>query len=172
VAVPKSPTQVLNPQGSEEGQPARPGHASWRAPAVTRPPNRFRAQKRPGGLHHDNANRASALHGIGPHAGALALWGDPGVFVGVAESTAMGFLKRIFGGGGTRSGNPPPVAPDDPVDIDAAERAYDLELARSEQDRLDELSQRQLRYADYSWQPPKQGGERRADDEEERADRG
>jgi hypothetical protein len=40
-------------------------------------------------------------------------------------------------------------------------------LARSEQDRLDDLAQRQLRYADYAWQPPKQGGERRAEDEDE-----
>jgi hypothetical protein len=30
---------------------------------------------------------------------------------------------------------------------------------------LDELSQRQLRYAAYAWQPPRQGGDRRADDE-------
>jgi hypothetical protein len=89
--------------------------------------------------------------------------------VGVAESTAMGFLKRIFGGGGSGSGSPVTSAPADPVDIDAAERAYDLELARAEQDRLDDLSQRQLRYADYAWQPPKLGGERRADDDEERA---
>ena len=39
-------------------------------------------------------------------------------------------------------------------------------MARSEQDRLDELSQRQLRYAAYAWQPPTQGGERRADDDD------
>ena len=90
----------------------------------------------------------------------------------MAESTAMGFLKRIFGGGGSGSGSPATPAPADPIDIDAAERAYDLELARAEQDRLDDLSQRQLRYADYAWQPPKQGGERRADDDEKRADRG
>ena len=83
----------------------------------------------------------------------------------------MGFLKRIFGGAGSAPSEPTPVTATDPVDIDAAERAHDLELARSEQDRLDELSQRQLRYADYAWQPPKQGGERRADDEES-ADRG
>src|SRR5215213_10090477 len=72
---------------------------------------------------------------------------------------AMGLLKRIFGGGGSGSGSSSTSAPADPVDVDAAERAYELELARAEQDRLDELSQRQLRYADYSWQPPKQGGD-------------
>jgi hypothetical protein len=80
----------------------------------------------------------------------------------------MAFLKRIFGGGSgsETSGPPPPVAaePDDPVDADAAERAYELELARAEQDRLDDLTRRQLRYADYAWEPPRQGGERRADD--------
>jgi hypothetical protein len=81
----------------------------------------------------------------------------------------MGFLKRIFGGGGSESDGPTTSAPPDPVDVDAAERAYELELARSEQDRLDDLKQRQLRYADYAWEPPKQGGERRADDDEESA---
>jgi hypothetical protein len=29
---------------------------------------------------------------------------------------------------------------------------------------LDDLARRQLRYADYAWEPPAQGGERRADD--------
>ena len=77
----------------------------------------------------------------------------------------MGFLKRIFGGGSDAPGSPS-AADDDPVDAEAAERAYELEIARSEQDRLDDLTRRQLRYADYAWQPPKQGGERRADDGE------
>lgn len=85
---------------------------------------------------------------------------------GVAESPAMGFLRRLLGGSGAGSDGPATSDPADPIDIDAAERAYDLELARSEQDRLDELSQRQLRYAAYSWQPPKQGGDRRADDDD------
>ena len=76
----------------------------------------------------------------------------------------MGFLKRLLGGAVAGSDDHAASEPADPVDIDAAERAYDLELARSEQDRLDELSQRQLRYAAYAWQPPKQGGDRRADD--------
>ena len=84
----------------------------------------------------------------------------------------MGFLKRLFGGAGLGSGDPTTSSPADPVDIDAAERARDLELARGEQDRLDELAQRQLRYADYAWQPPRQGGERRADDGDTSADRG
>jgi hypothetical protein len=85
--------------------------------------------------------------------------------VGVAQSVAMGFLRRLLGGAGSGSADPRTSDPADPVDIDAAERARDLELARGEQDRLDELSQRQLRYAAYAWQPPRQGGERRADDD-------
>jgi ABC-2 type transport system ATP-binding protein len=36
--------------------------------------------------------------------------------------------------------------------------------------RLDELRQRQLRYADRAWTPPRQGGERRADDEDAAAE--
>ena len=78
----------------------------------------------------------------------------------------MGFLKRILAGSPSESGGPKDEPPAERIDTDAAERARDLELARAEQDRLDELSQRQLRYADYAWQPPKQGGERRADDAE------
>jgi hypothetical protein len=84
----------------------------------------------------------------------------------------MGFLKRILGGGGSEPPDSIASASASAVDDDAAERAHDLDLARSEQDRLDELSQRQLRYADYAWQPPKQGGERRADDEDASTDRG
>ena len=85
----------------------------------------------------------------------------------------MGFLRRLLGGGDSGSGDPAASDSADPVDIEAAERAHELELARSEQDRLDDLSQRQLRYAAYAWQPPRQGGERRADDEDaESTDRG
>jgi hypothetical protein len=72
----------------------------------------------------------------------------------------MSFLKRLLGGGD----DAPAAEPVDPAEADAAERAYELDLARSEQARLDELQQRQLRYASYAWQPPAQGGERRADD--------
>jgi hypothetical protein len=71
----------------------------------------------------------------------------------------MGFLRRLLG---------TPVAsdavPDDPGAVDAEERQHELEVLRGEQERLDDLAQRQLRYARYAWQPPAQGGERRADD--------
>jgi hypothetical protein len=72
----------------------------------------------------------------------------------------MGFLRRLLGGQETPQTKPAP----DPAAIDSEERARDLELLRAEQQRFDELTQRQLRYADYAWQPPAQGGERRADD--------
>jgi hypothetical protein len=77
----------------------------------------------------------------------------------------MGFLRRLLGGGP----DPDPgqaQPPATPAEVDAEERAYELELARAEQDRLDELQQRQLRYAEYAWQPPAQGGTRRADDDD------
>ena len=77
----------------------------------------------------------------------------------------MGFLRRLFGSG------PPAKAPlADPVDKtagDADERQHELDMLRNEQERLDDLAQRQLRYARYAWQPPRQGGERRADDLDE-----
>ena len=94
----------------------------------------------------------------------------------MAESVAMGFLRRILGGGagaeGSRSGDGATSAPDDALEAEAAERAYELEIASAEQDRLDDLTRRQLRYADYAWQPPKQGGDRRADDGEASEDGG
>ena len=61
------------------------------------------------------------------------------------------------------SEEPPP----DPSAIAADEREYELDLLRNEQERLDDLAQRQLRYADYAWEPPRQGGDRRADDTDE-----
>ena len=72
----------------------------------------------------------------------------------------MGFLRRLLGG---QEAPPEPPVPD-PAAIESEERARDLELLRDDQARFDELAQRQLRYADYAWQPPAQGGERRADD--------
>ena len=73
----------------------------------------------------------------------------------------MGFLRRLLGGGQTRQPAPPEV---DSTAIDAEEQQHELDVLRGEQERLDDLAQRQLRYADYAWQPPRQGGERRADD--------
>ena len=74
----------------------------------------------------------------------------------------MDKLRRLFGSGGppANSGEPPP----DATAIAADEREYELDLLRNEQERLDDLAQRQLRYADYAWEPPRQGGDCRADD--------
>lgn len=72
----------------------------------------------------------------------------------------MSLLRRLLG-------REAPSEPDTPIDagaVDAEERAHEFEILTAEQERLDELAQRQLRYADYAWQPPAQGGERRADD--------
>ncbi len=83
----------------------------------------------------------------------------------------MGFLRRLLGGDqkseGSADGDRSAEDDDEPVsaaDLDGDERARELELARFEQDRTDNLVRRQQRYADRSWTPPAQGGERRADD--------
>jgi hypothetical protein len=74
----------------------------------------------------------------------------------------MSFLKRLFGGG-----EPPATPPVHDARSVAEEAARERELLLAEARRLDDdLIQRQLRYADRSWTPPAQGGERRADDEE------
>lgn len=75
----------------------------------------------------------------------------------------MGFLRRLLGGNKTRT-DAPKAIPADPAELDTAEREHELDVLRSEQERLDELTQRQLRYEKYAWQPPAQGGERRAED--------
>lgn len=77
----------------------------------------------------------------------------------------MGFLRRLLGGDATPEA--PEAAPLDRLAIDADERQHELDVLRGEQERLDELAQRQLRYAAYAWEPPRQGGERRADDRDE-----
>jgi hypothetical protein len=79
----------------------------------------------------------------------------------------MGFLRRFLGGGSGSGDDETAAGLDDErasSDPDADERRHELDVLRSEADRLDELTQRQLRYAEYAWQPPPQGGERRADD--------
>jgi len=75
----------------------------------------------------------------------------------------MGFLRRLLGGGETRT-DERETASIDPAELDAAEREHELEMLRADQERLDELTQRQLRYAKYAWEPPAQGGEKRAED--------
>ena len=77
----------------------------------------------------------------------------------------MDKLRRLLGGGAEPASAE--SAPADSSSIAADERAYELDLLRGEQERLDELAQRQLRYADYAWEPPRQGGERRAEDTDE-----
>ena len=76
----------------------------------------------------------------------------------------MGFLRRLFGGDPADGATA--VASFDEAAAEAEEREHELDVLRGEQERLDELAQRQLRYAHYAWQPPAQGGERRADDQD------
>ena len=76
----------------------------------------------------------------------------------------MGFLRRILGGG--RDATEPAAPPPDAAAVDEEERAHELEMARFDQDRLDDLVRRQQRYADRSWTPPAQGGERRSGDDD------
>ncbi|HEX2756552.1 MAG TPA: hypothetical protein VHM48_13880 [Candidatus Limnocylindrales bacterium] len=81
----------------------------------------------------------------------------------------MGFLRRLLGNGdrdGADDSEPAAAEPADAATVDAEERARELELARFDQERVDDLVRRQQRYADRSWTPPAQGGERRADDED------
>lgn len=78
------------------------------------------------------------------------------------EDLRLGFLKRLLGGeSGSDDGG---SAAFDPAEAEAEEHRHELDVLRGEQERLDDLAQRQLRYAKYAWQPPAQGGERRADD--------
>jgi hypothetical protein len=82
----------------------------------------------------------------------------------------MKAFRRLLGGTAEPDGehtaptSTPAVA--DGASAEDDEREYELDLAREEARRLDELQQRQLRYTNYSWTPPAQGGERRADDED------
>lgn len=77
----------------------------------------------------------------------------------------MGFLRRLLGGDATADASAAPAF--DPAEVESEEREHELEVLRGEQERLDDLAQRQLRYAQYAWQPPAQGGERRADDHDQ-----
>jgi hypothetical protein len=80
----------------------------------------------------------------------------------------MGFLRRLLGGDRPKDREQAePSPPLDDAEIDAAEKAYELELLRDDQDRMSDLTRRQLRFADYAWTPPAQGGERRANPHDE-----
>jgi hypothetical protein len=86
------------------------------------------------------------------------------------------FLRRLLGSDddrgkpsrGAEAGAPRtrwPRGRDDQLPDDEVER--ERALLRAEAERLDnELIQRQMRYADRSWTPPAEGGERRAEDED------
>jgi hypothetical protein len=86
----------------------------------------------------------------------------------------MSFLRRLLGGDERpTNGAAPPAGPADEenaLDPIEAERAHERDLMRAENERLDELRRRQLKYADRAWTPPAQGGERRADDEDRPAE--
>jgi hypothetical protein len=83
----------------------------------------------------------------------------------------LSFLRRLLGGsegdsngsGTERATAEPPLTA---AELEEAERQHELEVAREEARRLTDLQQRQLKYSDRSWTPPRQGGERRADDED------
>jgi hypothetical protein len=80
----------------------------------------------------------------------------------------MGFLRRLLGGDRPKDAEATEASPPlDHAEIDAAEKAYELQLLRDDQDRMTDLTRRQLRYADHAWTPPAQGGERRADAQED-----
>ncbi len=78
----------------------------------------------------------------------------------------MSFLRRMFGGGAAATDGMA-RAPLDPAEAAAEDAEHERALLREEAVRLsDELLARQMRYADRSWTPPAQGGERRAGDSE------
>lgn len=83
----------------------------------------------------------------------------------------MSFLKRLFGGSssaGSSAGSAGSAGPAEPAlsqaEVEALEQERERELLREESDRHDELVQRQMRYAQYAWTPPAQGGPDRAED--------
>jgi len=79
----------------------------------------------------------------------------------------VGFLRRLLGGSdedaAKSSAGPPPTR----EELDAEERAHELELARFEQERTSDLVRRQQRYSDQSWTPPAQGGTVRSGEADE-----
>ena len=82
----------------------------------------------------------------------------------------MSFIRRLLGRSdddSPRAGTPSaaePAEPAEPAELERLEREHELAVLRADAARLDDLQQRQLRYADYAWQPPAQGTEKRAED--------
>jgi hypothetical protein len=79
----------------------------------------------------------------------------------------MDLLRRLLRSEAPPSGDEAQV---NPTELDALEREHEIDVLRDEQGRLSELQQRQLRFQEHSWRPPAQGGERRADDEQDSRD--
>ena len=83
----------------------------------------------------------------------------------------MGFLRRLLGGsegpGAADAADAPAGPPPTREELEAEERAHELELARFEQDRTSDLVRRQQRYSDQSWIPPAQGGTVRSGEADE-----
>jgi hypothetical protein len=78
----------------------------------------------------------------------------------------MSFLRRWLGGedasGAATATNGASASTD--AEADEAERLHERELMQAENERLDDLRRRQIKYGDRAWTPPAQGGERRAED--------
>jgi len=79
----------------------------------------------------------------------------------------VGFLRRLLGGSREADAAGPALTLEE---LDAEERAHELELARFEQDRTTDLVRRQQRYSARSWTPPAQGGTIRAGEADEGGD--
>jgi hypothetical protein len=83
----------------------------------------------------------------------------------------MGFLRRLLGGSdeadAANAASSPAGPPPTREELEAEERAHELELARFEQDRTTDLVRRQQRYSDQSWTPPVQGGTVRSGEADE-----
>lgn len=73
----------------------------------------------------------------------------------------MSILRGILGGRTELEERPTDAAD---ADADEEERLHERELMLLENERLDDLRRRQLKYADRAWTPPAQGGDLRADD--------
>ena len=78
----------------------------------------------------------------------------------------MTFLRRLLGQTDEPKPDDEEASESELAGVDQSEGEHELELLREDQARHDELTERQLRYAHYAWQPPAQGGEQRADDKD------